>query len=90
MLGYLITLSKQHPSFKQVVGYLHHQKHSESSVSQCIHPQFGTDTQALADNIVTQDNRLLLLDKHLGEDTHLNFYSVGFNEMPSAEVYPHI
>lgn len=59
-------------------------------MSKCIHLQFGTDTQALADNIVTQDNRLLLLDKHLGEDTHLNFYSVGFNEMPSAEVYPHI
>lgn len=56
----------------------------------CIHLQFGTDTQALANNIVTEDNRLLLLNKHLEEDSHLNFYSVGFNEMPSAEVYPHI
>jgi len=56
----------------------------------CICLQFGIDTQSLADNIVTQDKRLLQLDKHLEEDTHLNFYSVGFNEMPSAQVWPHI
>lgn len=36
----------------------------------CIHLQFGTDTQALADNIVTEDNRLLLLNKHL-EKIHI-------------------
>lgn len=49
-----------------------------------------TDTQSLADNIITQYNRLLLLDKRLEEDAHLNFYSIVFNEMPSAQVWPHI
>lgn len=56
----------------------------------CICLQLGIDTQSLADNIVTQDNRLLLLDKHLEGDAHWNFYSVGFNEMLSAQVWLHI
>ena len=56
----------------------------------CISLQFGIDTQSLADNVLTQDNRLLLLVKHLEEDAHLNFYSIGFNEVPSAQVWPHI
>lgn len=48
------------------------------------------DTQSLADNIITQYNGLLLLDEHLEEDAHLNFYPIVFNETPSAQVWPHI
>lgn len=88
-MEYLTSLSKLHRAFKQVIGYRDHQKHSESSVFKRVCLPFGIDMQSLADNIVTQDNRLLLLDKHLEEDAHLNSYSIGFNEMPPAQVWPH-